>query len=144
MSAEAELAFVTDVLEMLEDGYGDLKDAVFTWVDHQRRIRFDVNANDLFWWATADGEAITPENLPALKQAVQDVREAQGVGVEPKVGAAGELWYDWWHAGSLGAQLFAARMRKMRPQRPCYKSFPPAVQPLFDACGPLRNPKDEG
>jgi hypothetical protein len=140
---EDTLAFVTDVLEILDldSDYGDLHDAVFTIV-RNRRIVFMVNANDLFYWACADGEDITPENLPALTQAVTDVRSALGVSEQPV--ASDAAWDRWYTAGGLGAKLFAARIRGLRPQRPYYASFPASLHPLFDACGPERDPKDEG
>lgn len=36
------------------------------------------------------------------------------------------------------AELFAARVREMRPQGACYKGYPKDLWPLFDACGPER------
>lgn len=35
-------------------------------------------------------------------------------------------------------ELFAARMRKMRPQGASYSLYPPSIWPLFDACGSVR------
>ncbi len=40
--------------------------------------------------------------------------------------------------------LFVARARKMRPQGAYYHSFHGSLVPLFDACGPERDPKDAG
>jgi hypothetical protein len=37
-----------------------------------------------------------------------------------------------------GAELFCARVRKMRPQGAWYAYCPEAEWPLFDACGPER------
>lgn len=146
MTSDEKLAFVTDVLEILDmdSDWGDISEAVFTFV-RDREILFVVNANDLFYWACGDGEDITPANLPQLKQAIQDVRAAYGLTQQPPPGPETRVaWDQWYHAGSLGAKLFAARVRGMRPQRPYYKSFPQALHPLFDACGPVRDPKDEG
>ena len=138
------LEFITDVLEILDidADYGDLNEAVFTFV-RGRRITFMVNANDLFYWACSDGEDITPENLPLLTQAIRDVRAALGVPTQPSAGDSA-AWDKWWNAGHQGAVLFAARVRGMRPQQPCYKSWPAELHPLFDACGPARDRKDEG
>lgn len=139
------LGFITDVLEMLDSDseYGDLDESVFKLV-RDREIIFMVNANDLFYWATADGEEITPENLPVLKQAVRDVRAAFGVTDEPAPSLRSEPWDRWYHAGSRGATLFCCRVRGMRPQRPCYEHIPTELHALYDACGPVRDRRDEG
>lgn len=75
--------------------------------------------SDLFEWGTADCEEITPDNFPELKRAVADV-------------SAIDRYSSW------GPELFCARVRKMRPQGACYRSIPPLLTDLFDACGPER------
>lgn len=87
-------------------------------------ISFFVNCNDLFFWATADCEQVTPENLPVLEKAYQDARAVD---------------HEY-----MGGELFACRMRKMRPQRAAYRDFAKELWPLYDACGPERDPKTEG
>lgn len=84
-------------------------------------VTFLVNCNDCFYWATADCEEITSENLPLFEQTLKDAREAEKT------------------FGSIYAgELFAARVRKMRPQYASYAEYPPEMWPLFDACGPER------
>lgn len=102
-----------------------------------------INCNDLFYWACADSEEITPDNLDVLEQAFADLRTLS------------ERWRDWHKAkkgneGSppfiymhLGLELFCARVRKMRPQGACYDKFPPEVAALFDAAGPPRGDKTD-
>lgn len=144
-TCEERLAFIVDVLSMLDsdNGLGDLDESVFRMV-RDGNVTFMVNANDLFYWACADGEEITPDNIAQLRQAITDVRLARGLQSEPRISESREEWEWWYHAGHLGAELFCCRVRGMRPQRPCYKSIPDDLRPLFDACGPERDPKEEG
>lgn len=93
-------------------------------------ITFFVNANDLFYWACGDAEEVTPDALPALKQAIADCK-----AIDPTDDA------------DVGCWLFTCRIRKMRPQGAAY----PAKKywTLFDACGPEReigpgNPRKPG
>jgi hypothetical protein len=91
-------------------------------------VTFFVLCSDLFWWGTSDLERITPDNLPALKQAFVDAGEAADDGA------------------GMAAYLFCARQRGMRPQGAQYKHIDKELWPLFDACGPARvvelgNPK---
>ena len=83
-------------------------------------LRFCVNCNDLFFWATADGEWITPENIDVLEQCFRDCKAAS-----PVVGTV--------YAG----ELFACRVRNMRPQGAAYPKDE-LLWPLFDAAGPER------
>jgi len=153
-----DLEFVSSVLS-IGDGfneYGNLWESIWWRTDGEYApVTFFVNCNDLFHWATADAEKLTPENLPELRQAVADVRAARGVptGHFPRLDrdATNEErnkeaadWSCWYDAGGMGADLFCARVRKMRPQRPCYERWPPELHPLFDACGPERDRKEEG
>jgi len=111
----------------------DMHDAIFWRCDGQYApITIWVNCNDLFYWATADCEELTIENLPVLKQAVVDID-----AVGPVLGIL--------HAPAL----FACRVRGMRPQQPAYPhgdyiENEPKLRALFDACGPPRDAKDEG
>jgi hypothetical protein len=79
-----------------------------------REMRLYAECNDLFFWATADAEEITVADIPLLRQALADLR---AVDAEYELG-----------------HLFAARKRKMRPQKPCYRDKAPEVAALYDAC----------
>ena len=83
-------------------------------MDHGRDVKLFANCSDLFYWATADAEEITREDIPLLRQTLADLKA---------VDAAYNL-----------NELFAARKRKLRPQRPCYRHFEAPVAALFDAC----------
>lgn len=119
-------AYVLDVLDTLASC--DRQSSLFWRTDAEYApVTFFINCNDEFWWATADCERITPENLPELHQAIKDCQVAEG-----------DKWCSW------GPLLFCARVRKMRPQQPAYPKDEPAVAALFDAAGPVRDRKDEG
>lgn len=79
-----------------------------------------VNCNDLFFWACADAEAITPENIVEFEQAYEDAAKA------------------YKHGECYAQLLFCCRVRKMRPQTPYYKHIPEQLHGLFNACGPER------
>lgn len=79
-----------------------------------REMRLFAECNDLFYWATADAEQITVEDIPLLRQALDDLRPLRAE-------------YEMGH-------LFAARKRKLRPQGPCYKDMEDGVAALYDAC----------
>jgi hypothetical protein len=94
-----------------------------------------INCNDLFYWACADCEEVTPENLDVLEGALRDIRVFY------------ERWYR--HKGDKANEppfvsmsdallLFCCRVRNMRPQGAWYDAFPPGVDALFDAAGPER------
>lgn len=88
-------------------------------------VTFFVNCNDLFYWACADAETITSENLPTLRQAFADIHEID-------------------HCFTAYApSLFACRVRGMRPQPPAYPKEE-KLRALFDACGPERTAKECG
>lgn len=79
-----------------------------------REMTLFAQCSDFFFWATADLEEITLADIPLLRQTLEDLK---AIGAEEELGT-----------------LFAARKRKMRPQRPCYKDFDPPVAALYDAC----------
>jgi len=84
------------------------------------------NCNDLFYWGCADAEEITPEDLPSIEQAIKDCE-----AIKPSYSAyAGTIW--------------ACRKRGMRPQYPCYPSYPKSLWPLLDAAGPERPQSEAG
>jgi hypothetical protein len=78
---------------------------------------FHVLCSDLFYWATADAEAISWEEYPDLLKAFDE---------SPK---NGEL-------------LWCCRKRKLRPQWGMYKYFTPEERNLFNAAGPVREDHD--
>lgn len=84
------------------------------WKVEGSEIRLWAACNDWFFWATADGEEITPGDFPLLETTLDDLL---------RIGAAEYL-----------SELYASRKRRMRPQSACYKDMPEAVKPLFDAC----------
>ena len=83
------------------------------------KVGVEVNCNDLFYWGAGDAEDIEISELSELRKAMRESEEH-------------------------GASLWCCRKRGMRPQRPYYKMFTEAERALFDACGPERDPKDEG
>jgi hypothetical protein len=85
-----------------------------------QQIHAAVNVSDVFAWGCADAEDVTPETLPLLEQACLDLRA---------IGRS-EVVYT--------ADLYAARVRGMRPQGAAYPKERAATQALFDACGPER------
>lgn len=111
--------FVMEVLGFIADE--DLHDMLWWRTDGEYApVTFWINCNDLFAWGFADAEDLTPESLPVLKQAVADCKEIDSV------------------CGSItGCELFACRMRKMRPQGAAYPEER-ELWPLFDVCGPER------
>lgn len=152
ISPEAAFEFVLKILSIKDaftDPYAGLWEYIWWRTDHEYSpVTFWVNCNDLFYWACADSEAITPKNFDQLKIAVDDVALYLGAKDPSEGKYEPEGWserYDLWKkVGSIAADLFCARVRGMRPQRPCYKRYPEEVKPLFDACGPERDPKSEG
>jgi hypothetical protein len=99
-------------------------------------IVFSASCSDFFWWGTADVEEITYTDVPALEQALLDLKAVTDYPTT-FTGQGGPLTYDWTH---LAGELYAARKRQMRPQGAAYsKDWPPAIIALFDACGPVRD-----
>ncbi len=80
-------------------------------------IKLFATCNDVFFWATADAEEITADDVPLLEACLADLEKC------------GESW-----AIAYLAELFAARKRHLRPQKPFYKDMPADVAALFDAC----------
>lgn len=118
-----ELVFVKRVLEVFAAAHchSDL-----LWHVHDGGIRFSANVSDVFAWGGGDAEEITVETLPVLEQAFAELKPLDGDGYL--------------------AELYAARIRRMRPQGAAYPDFSAPVQKLFNACGPERalgfaNPK---
>lgn len=117
-----ELAYIRRVLAIFAKA--DIHSELL-WRFEGDHVEFSANVSDVFAWGSADLEDITPDTLPALEQAYADLRAICAV--------------------EHTAELFAARVRRMRPQGAAYPTVLPA-QRLFDACGPERltglgNPK---
>lgn len=82
---------------------------------------FYVNCNDTFEWACSEGEEVTPENIQILEEAMKDCDAVLS------------------HGGYIyGTMLFAARVRKCRPQNAVYPQSQPGVCVLLDQAGPER------
>lgn len=117
--------FVMEVLRLYAE-YDDTSMMDFWRCDGEYApITFFVNCNDLFYWACADAEPITRENLPELRKAFADIYAIDRV------------------LTAYAPSLFACRVRKMRPQPPAYPKEE-RLKPLFDACGPERDRKECG
>lgn len=95
-------------------------------------VTFFVMCNDLFYWGAADLERITKENIGLLEQTADEMLRMEA---DSKTTLAAS-WYV--------PELFCCRSRGMRPQPPCYKSYPEYMHPLFDACGPEVKPGERG
>lgn len=124
------LAFITRVMEIFSLTHADIYGALFWRVD-DGELKLYANVSDVFAWGGSDVEEITPATLPELERAYADLK---GVG-----------------ADMFTVDLYAARLRRMRPQGACYPSGHDTstwqrVHELFNACGPERaigpgNPK---
>lgn len=108
-----EAAAVFAAFESADD-YESLMWRVDSRSGMNRDMKLYALCNDVFFWATADAEEITADDVPLLERCLSDL------------GKAGAAYYL--------AGLFAARKRKMRPQKPFYKDMPEDVAALFDAC----------
>jgi hypothetical protein len=77
-------------------------------------VKLFALCSDVFFWATSDAEEITAADLTLLEACLADLAKT------------GETYYL--------AELFAARKRKLRPQKPIYERMSEATAMLFDAC----------
>jgi hypothetical protein len=89
------------------------------WSTCDGKVQFFINCNDLFFWACADLEEITPENIHILKQSLEDMAPLDDI---------------------YGPDLFCCRSRKTRPQKMIYNEFDDNkdIWKLFKECGPER------
>ena len=126
--------FILEVL-CLQDEYDCYGEPIY-WATHgpYAPITFFVLCNDLFWWATADAEKLTMEDVPALRQAIEEVKDI----LQPETSRTYSL-----DSYTTGCELWCARKRKMRPQQPAYPKDA-RIAALFDACGPVRTAASEG
>jgi hypothetical protein len=111
-----ELEYIKRVLAAF-DAWG--KEDVL-WRVNEDGVRFFALVNDVFWWGSADGEDIRPEDLELLERSKADLVAIEGQ--EP----------------TCLPELYAARKRGLRPQGAWYAGVDPEVYALFDACGPAR------
>lgn len=131
------LALVRRVLTVYDEA--DNHELLFWRVGRETlgKIELYARCNDLFWWGTADAEEITADNVAILERTLVDLRD---ISVTERSGKAAKRDFPELYL----SELFAARSRKMRPQRPCYDTMSQPIAALFDACGPERDRKDEG
>jgi hypothetical protein len=109
--------FALRVLDVI--ARADLHDSLWWRTDGDYGpVSFWILCNDVFAWACADAERITPETLPELEQAIRD-----------EVAITGTTIY--------ADHLYCARRRGKRPQGAAYPDDR-RLWPLFDACGPER------
>ena len=115
---------IVRVLSIFE--VADLYDGALIWKVFPDGIHFWAQCSDVFYWGTADGEPIeTDADLDLLRQCLDELALFDSTFYMP--------------------ELYAARRRKMRPQRPWLEHREdPNVLALFLAAGPERDPKDEG
>lgn len=113
----ANIEQVHHIVQTLKDLQVDERDVDVHEDDDE--IVISIRCGDFFYWACADAENITIDNLILLQQSIQDIL------------AVGEEVSD-------GLHLFCARSRKMRPQGAVYRHLSPALHSLFNACGPER------
>lgn len=118
-------SFIRRVLETTQFW---LCSSLFWRYDKDDELAFFITCNDVFYWGTADVEELTPDNIAVLEQAISDVKDTN------------ENAEEW------ATDLFCARIRGMRPQRPYFKYLDdkPKLQALFLAAGPERDPASEG
>jgi len=110
-----------------------------SWRVKDGTVSFAAWCNDVFYWGTADCEAIDLTDLDLLVRCADDLEAA-----------------DRGDGGAFLCELFAARKRGMRPQQPWGRRYEhdamayvedqldPAVRALFDAAGPVRDRRTEG
>ena len=89
-------------------------------------IGVSENCNDLFWWACADVEEITPNDLSLFEQCIKDCE-------------AIENFYS-----AYAGTVFVCRKRGLRPQNACYPDYPKELWLLLDSAGPERPADGKG
>lgn len=124
--------YARDVMQIVAnaDSYDML-----SWSVIEGMINLRLDCSDDFHWASADSEAIRPEDVPLLRQCFDDLQAFGRVH--------GEITPTY-----LMNTLFAARKRGMRPMRAWLKLHAKEEKAellaLFLACGPERDPASEG
>lgn len=135
MATEWTIPTLARFFRILDDA--DCHDG-FWWRANEKEytpFKILINCNDLFYWACADAEEVTPDTLDTFEQAFADIRPFYA------------KWSAWKGPHTEGPPLvmmttalllYCCRVRKMRPQGAYYDAFPPGVDDLFDAAGPDR------
>lgn len=120
-----ELSFIKSLLGLMDvhDAHSDLfwriGPATKDLTNPEAKIRFFINCNDEFYWATSDAEEVLPGDLESLAKAYADARDAL--------------------CEYYGGLLWCARKRQMRPQGPYFQYFTTdALVDHFLAAGPER------
>lgn len=121
-----EAAFFMEVLRLANE-HDCTNDLI--WNEEDGKLSCAVICSDEFWWGCCDAEPLTPETLPVYRQALEECAELEKT-LPKNSHMFPRLYAD---------ELFAARMRKMRPQGDSYEMYPPVMWHLFDACGPVRD-----
>lgn len=85
--------------------------------------------NDLFWWACADCERVTPENIHLLEQSVADIKPFVERWRNDKTNSTPMVM------PSHAVLLFCARARKMRRKVPTTTRFHPALRSCSTRAG---------
>jgi hypothetical protein len=124
---EKQDLFVAKVIRLTEEY--DVTSLLHFYVNGNGKLEVSANCSDTFIWGCADSEEITPENFDLYKRTLEECN-ALGWGPNPK----GQECY----AVNASDELFAARVRGMRPQGASYELYPINMHKLFDACGPER------
>jgi hypothetical protein len=123
------LGQIYDAFRVLEVfAQADAHEALFWKFETAGELKMFANCSDTFTWGSADLEEITPETVGVLEQAEKDLQ-----GIAPRT-------------GHFLPELYASRVRKMRPMRAYYRmvrsTYPDdaatAMIELFNACGPER------
>lgn len=83
-------------------------------------IKFMFNCSDTFQLGSADGEEITLERMPVLRQAVHDVNEITGADQT-------KAW--------IVTVIYCGRIRGQRPIKQFYTQEYQEFWPLFDSLG---------
>lgn len=123
--SETNMDFVLRVLKAMQDC--DNREELWWNVKEDGSVAFTVNCSDVFWWACADSEDVTPENVSELEKALTDIKSVLDPEDDPAPFTI-----------SHAPMLFAARMRKMQPQGAMYKYIDSRLWKLFDEAGPER------
>lgn len=112
----------TFLLRFFEVTSLDYCDEFFWRTDNEYApVKIFARANDLFEWACADAEEVTPDNIELLARTLKEAEAADA------------------HFGPIyGVDLFSCRARGQRPQPPYYKGFvgSATMTALFNASGP--------
>jgi len=88
--------YIVEVLKTFRDL--DTEEELYWRFGEDGEPIFWVLCSDLFHWASADGEDLLPEDLPLLRQCIEDLKKTEAGIWELYVG-----------------ELFASRKRGMRP-----------------------------